>query len=339
VETQQVTSPARRWSVAGLSFLAVVAVAVYVIASHWPAGGASLGLPWWTHGLLLLAVVVELSFRGMKISFAAGACGIRLGPGTAVRATLCGDFLDAIAPARLGAEPARYLVLREAGVPIAGALVTLFLELLLELLALVVIAVVLVALLPWSAALASLAGMVGAYGAFVTGVAALGWFGGRRDGRAPPPDPGRAPGMTGRADAYLRRAARHLHSGVSAVRHARLGVLAVALACSILHVLARLTILPIILLSAGATVALTPVVLWPLVLLYAGALAPAPSGGGVMEFGFSAALGDVIPAELVAASLIWWRFYSFFIYVLLGAAAAGRTAVRVIGGDGAEPPR
>ena len=42
--------------------------------------------------------------------------------GTAARATLGGDFATAITPARIGAEPARFLVLREAGVPAARAL-------------------------------------------------------------------------------------------------------------------------------------------------------------------------------------------------------------------------
>ena len=108
-------------------------------------------------------------------------------------------------------------------------------------------------------------------------------------------------------------------------------MLATALACSILHVLMRLTILPIILYSTGASVPLAPIVLWPLVLLYAGALAPAPSGGGVMEFSFQAALGNTIPEAFVGASLIWWRLYSFFIYVALGALATGRTALRAVG--------
>ena len=129
----------------------------------------------------------------------------------------------------------------------------------------------------------------------------------------------------------LRHAAQHLRTGVGAVRRARPSVMCIALACSIVHVLLRLTILPIVLYSAGAAVALAPIVLWPLVLLYAGALAPAPSGGGVMEFGFSAALGDTIPSAFVATSLIWWRLYSFFIYVALGALAAGRTAMRALG--------
>jgi uncharacterized membrane protein YbhN (UPF0104 family) len=50
-----------------------------------------------------------------------------------------------------------------------------------------------------------------------------------------------------------------------------------------------------------------------------------------MEFGFTAVMDDILPVGLLAASLIWWRFYSYFIYVLLGAFAAGRTVMRALG--------
>ena len=319
-----------RWLIAGLSLLAAIAVAGYIIASQWPQGGTKIGLPWRTHLLLLTAVALELTFRGFKIALAARSCGIPLGAGVAARATLCGDFLDAIAPARTGAEPARFLVMREAGISIAHALVVLFLELVLELLALVAITAALLAVLPWSAAAGALAGMVGVYAAFVLGVAAIAYAGARP--RLASADPARPRGSPWRhrIRVRIRHAGQHLRAGVEAVRHARLPVLAAALGFAILHVLMRLTILPIILYSTGASVPLAPIVLWPLVLLYAGALAPAPSGGGVMEFTFHATLVNTIPAAFIATSLIWWRFYSFFIYVALGAFAAGRTALRAL---------
>ena len=108
-------------------------------------------------------------------------------------------------------------------------------------------------------------------------------------------------------------------------------------------------VLPIIVGAFGAEADLTALVLWPLVLLYGGALIPAPAGGGAMEFGFGEALltvgallalgltgfgaimNDVLPPEILAASLIWWRFYSYYAYVLLGAFAAGRTVMRALG--------
>jgi glycosyltransferase 2 family protein len=328
-EPQSPLSPFR-WVLALVSLIAAGVVSYYVIARHWPEGGASLGLPWWTHFALLGVVAAELACRGLKIAMGARACGITLSAGTAVRATLCGDFLDAITPARVGAEPARFLVLREAGVPIAPALVILFLELFLELLSLVVIAIALVLLLPWSRALAAVASMVGVYATFVFALALVGYLGGRRGGRESPEPETAQRRWIDRMRLRFRHLAQHLQKGMEALRSARLPILAIALAFGVLHVLARLAVLPVILSSAGAAVALVPIVVWPLVLLYAAALAPAPSGGGAMELGFSAALSGVIPAAFLGAALIWWRLYSFFIYVALGALAAGGTAMRAL---------
>ena len=37
---------------------------------------------------------------------------------------------------------------------------------------------------------------------------------------------------------------------------------------------------------------------------------------------------------LLAASLIWWRLYSYYIYVAIGAIAAGRTVMRALNQKG-----
>ena len=78
---------------------------------------------------------------------------------------------------------------------------------------------------------------------------------------------------------------------------------------------------------------LAALILWPLVLLYGGALIPAPAGGGAMEFGFSAIMRDILPPDVLAAALIWWRLYSYYIYVALGALAAGRTVMRALNAE------
>jgi hypothetical protein len=77
-------------------------------------------------------------------------------------------------------------------------------------------------------------------------------------------------------------------------------------------------------------VPLAPLALWPLGFLYGAAVVPAPGGGGAVEMAFRAALGNAIPARLFAAALIWWRFYTFYIYILLGALAAGNTVMRAV---------
>lgn len=320
-----------RWFITGLSFAVALTVALIVIASSWPEGGAPLGLPWWGHVLALTGVTFELTLRSAKIAFSARACGIPLAFGTAARATLGGDFASAITPSRLGAEPARFLVLSEAGVPAARALLVLFLELFVELVSLVVIAAVLLLIAQSSTALTGVVAMVGGYATVVLGAGALAYVLARRRVIGPPPRWARAVGVHAGVWRRIRRALAHLRGSVEALRHARMPVMLLSLGCSVAHILGRLTILPIIIYAYGAEVSLLSLVLWPLVLLYGGALIPAPAGGGALEFGFTAVMDDIIPVGLLAASLIWWRFYSYFIYVLLGAFAAGRTVMRALG--------
>jgi uncharacterized protein (TIRG00374 family) len=319
-----------RWLLVLVSFAAAAGVALWVITSHWPEGGAPLGLSWWAHLLALGAVTFELTLRSAKIALSARACGIPLQFGTAARATLGGDFATAITPARVGAEPARFLVLREAGVPAARALLVLFLELFIELVSLVIIAGVLLAFLPASGALTGVAAMVGGYATVVLGLGVGGWALSRRRTHGPPPRWARAVGLSAGFWRRVQLGLRNLRGSVDALRHARFSMMAASLACSIAHISGRLMTLPIIITSLGAEVNLTSLILWPLVLLYGGALIPAPAGGGAMEFGFSAIMGDILPPDVLAASLIWWRFYSYYVYVLLGAFAAGRTVMRAL---------
>jgi hypothetical protein len=319
-----------RWLLVLVSFVAAAGVALWVISSHWPEGGAPLGLSWWAHLLTLGAVTFELTLRSAKIALSARACGIPLQFGTAARATLGGDFATAITPARVGAEPARFLVLREAGVPAARALLVLFLELFIELVSLVIIAGLLLAFLPASGALTGVAAMVGGYATIVLGLGFGGWVLSRRRAHGPPPRWARAIGLSAGFWRRVQFGLRNLRGSVDALRHARFSMMAASLACSIAHISGRLMTLPIIIASLGADVNLTSLILWPLVLLYGGALIPAPAGGGAMEFGFSAIMGDILPPDVLAASLIWWRFYSYYIYVLLGAFAAGRTVMRAL---------
>src|SRR5262249_54261006 len=99
---------------------------------------------------------------------------------------------------------------------------------------------------------------------------------------------------------------------------------------SVIHVAMRLCVLPALVLGAGAVAPLAPLALWPLGLLYGAAVVPAPGGGGAVELAFRAALAGVIGPSLFAAALLWWRFYTFYIYIVLGAIVAGGTALRAV---------
>ncbi|GJG86971.1 hypothetical protein tb265_21520 [Gemmatimonadetes bacterium T265] len=327
-----------RWILVALSFAAAIAASGYVVWSTWPAEGGTVALPLLAHAFGLGAFLLELFSRAWKIQLSARALRIPLGFGTALRTCLGGDFGAAVTPARSGAEPARYLVLTEARVAPTARLLILFTELFLEMLSLATVAVLLaVGFRGTGGALAGLEGLVGGYAVFVLGVGGGGLLLARRNAGGPPPRWAAWIGA-GRWRA-VQRSVRQLRASVDAVRAARLGTMAIALLASIVHIVARVLVLPGLVygtvLAGGPAVpfvrdAIAPLVLWPLALSYGAAVAPAPGGGGVVEAAFAATLAGTIPAAIFGASLIWWRVYTFYAYVLLGGVATGRTALRAL---------
>jgi uncharacterized protein (TIRG00374 family) len=117
---------------------------------------------------------------------------------------------------------------------------------------------------------------------------------------------------------------------VAAMRTVNRKWMTLSFVASVVHVAMRLCVLPALVLGAGVDAPLAPLALWPLGLLYGAAVVPAPGGGGAVELAFAAALRNVIGPAYFAAALLWWRFYTFYIYIVLGAIAAGRTAVRAL---------
>jgi len=117
---------------------------------------------------------------------------------------------------------------------------------------------------------------------------------------------------------------------VDSVKHIDARWAAGAFVMSVAHVSMRLCVLPALVLGAGASAPLAPLALWPLGFLYGAAVVPAPGGGGAVELAFRAALAGVIGTSLFAAALLWWRFYTFYLYIILGAIVAGDTALRAL---------
>ena len=325
-----------QWLITFLSFAAAFVASGFVIQSNWPAEGATVTLPPLSHLLGASALVAEVLFRSWKIQLSAYALRIPLSFEAAVRVSLGGDFAASITPSRSGAEPARYLVLAEARVDPLGRLLILFTEILLEMLSLGIVAIALALTFRGAGtALAGLVGLVGGYSVFVLGVGALGLGLSRRNAHGPPPAWAESIGLHAGRWRGVQRSLRQLRGSVDAVRRARPGAMTAALLMSVLHVLARVCVLPAIVYGAHAgltpTLAtLAPLVVWPLALQYGAGVAPAPGGGGVVEAAFGATLRHAIPSRIFGASLIWWRFYTFYAYVPLGALAAGRTVLRAL---------
>jgi len=250
---------------------------------------------------------------------------------TALRTTLAGDFGASITPARSGAEPARFLVLAEAGIPTPSALVVLFAELFLEALSLAtVVLVVAIVFRHAGIVLGALVGVVGAYSGFVIGIAVIAVTLSRRHVNDAPPNWARRLGLHGRRWDVIQRWFAQVRSTVDSVRRIDMRWAVAAYTMSVIHVAMRLCVLPALVLGAGASAPLAPLALWPLGLLYGAAVVPAPGGGGAVEIAFRAALAPVIGPSLFAAALLWWRFYTFYIYIVLGAIVAGGTVLRAV---------
>jgi uncharacterized protein (TIRG00374 family) len=257
---------------------------------------------------------------------------IRLPFRVSVRTSLAGDLGGAITPARSGAEPARFLMLAEAGIAPTSALVVLYAELFLEALSLAsVVLVVAILFRHAGVVLGALVGVVGAYAGFVLGVAALAITLARGAVDDTPPRWARRLRLRGGRWRVIRGWLEHVRTTVEAVRNVDLRWAAASYLASVVHVAMRLCVLPALVLPATTReVPVAPLALWPLGFLYGAAIVPAPGGGGAVELAFRAALGDVIPARVFPAALLWWRFYTFYIYIILGAFVAGGVALRAV---------
>jgi uncharacterized protein (TIRG00374 family) len=320
---------ARRWLLTAISFLFTSGAAVYIIRSSWSEEGARVALPLWGHLACFTAASFELLSRSFKIRLSAAALRIPLDVRTSLRASLGGDFGGSITPARSGAEPARFLILREAGLHAADALVVLFLELFLEMLALAGLAFLLALTLGGSSsAVRGVIGMVAGYSTFVLGTGAIGYTAARRWSDGPLPEWAQRLPISGERWQTIQRSLRHLKENVTRMRSARWWLMGVALVSSMAHVLLRLSILPIIIYALGARAPLAQLVLWPLAIYYGGAIAPVPAGGGLVEVAFRGALQGDIPARVLGAALLWWRVYTFYILLVGGAIVTGAAVMR-----------
>lgn len=313
----------------------MVGVSIWAVASNWPPGGMP-WLAWQAHAAATLATLLEITTRALKIQASARAVRMPLSFGTAVRVCLGGDFAAAITPARSGAEPARYLVLAESGMPPGGRVIVLFLELFLEMVSLLVVC----SLLAWmfagrGASARALLALVGGYSTFVLSAGAIGFLLAQHNSHGPPPSWARRLGFNAGRWRRVQMVLRQLRSSIMLLRTARAGMMTVALGGSILHVCFKVAALPVLVFLGDRTFALTmdslaPLVLYPLALFYGGVVVPAPGGGGFIEGAFAATLQHSIPAGIFAASLIWWRFYTFYLYIVVGGLAAGDAAMRAI---------
>ena len=58
--------------------------------------------------------------------------------------------------------------------------------------------------------------------------------------------------------------------------------------------------------------------------------AEGPTDAAPAVHGHAATLSSAIPEGIFVASLLWWRFYTFYLYILVGGLAAGDAALRAL---------
>src|SRR5690349_18070782 len=206
----------RRWLLTAISFLLAIGASVYIVRSSWSEEGARVGLPLWGHVACFTAAFLELLCRSIKIRLSGAALRIPLDLRTSLRVSLGGDFGAALTPARSGAEPARFLILREDGLSVADALVILFLELFLEMLSLAALAVALAVVLgSSSSAVRGLVALVGGYSTVVIGLGVFGYAAARRWADGPAPSWLRRMGVSDGRWRTTQRSLHHLRDNVT----------------------------------------------------------------------------------------------------------------------------
>jgi uncharacterized membrane protein YbhN (UPF0104 family) len=170
--------------------------------------------------------------------------------------------------------------------------------------------------------------MVALYSSFVIGSGAIGYVAATKLSDGPAPAWAARFGIDASRWSDIQRMLRQLRGNVTKMRSARWLVLGGSLVFSILHVLMRLSVLPIVVFALGVRTALGPLMLWPLAIIYGGAAAPVPAGGGLIEIAFRGALDNHLPARILGAALLWWRVYTFYILLVGGALVCGAAVMR-----------
>ena len=321
----------RRWLLVLLSFGATTGITAYILWQGFSKPGPHPTLPLWAHGAAFAVVLLEIGTRSIKLHWSAAALHIPLRFMTSLRVCLGGDFAASITPARSGAEPARFLVLAEDGIAPAPSLLILFAELLLETWSLVVLCAVFLFLFRDAGnVLGLMTGMIGGYALLVLAAGTVAYALSRSHANGPPPGWARSLGLHAGRWRAVQRALRSLRTNLAGLRHASLPPMLGAFLASLVHVGLRLAVLPIIALALDPSFYLSSLVLWPLVFLYGGAIAPAPGGGGAVEFGFQYAYADTMSPAVLGGALLWWRFYTFYLYVLLGGLSVGGTVLKAL---------
>jgi uncharacterized protein (TIRG00374 family) len=250
--------------------------------------------------------------RGTRTTLLARGLGVPLALRQGLTVQVVADGAASITPARVGADPAKILVLRQAGAPLPDCGAILVGEAFSEGIVLTLTVVIMIGVFG-RAGLPALGAMSYVLSTLTVISVALVMSGPNRKRllRALPLSPAR------RVQAL--QAMRHFAGSARRLLHLPVRTKAIILLAAALHLCARLALLPILTAGSVHAAQLPALLAWGLTLLYAGSLVPLPSAGGMMELGFAAVFRAIIPAQALVAVLLWWRIYTFYLGALMGA--------------------
>jgi len=226
----------------------------------------------------------------------------------ALAVNTCGDAVAALTPGRVGGDPIRYLGYVRAGAPTPAILATFGIEIVADAVVLVAVGILLSLLFPSAVreiVTTSLRLARSPHAWLVVAILALALA-----------------GSVILAHRLLPRGmSRLLVSLGEAWRHVRTqspGVLAGATFLTLVSLIARGAVLPV-LLAATRGLGAGTVILASALLVYGQTLAPTPAGAGVVELGFLVGL-QRIPAGALPALILLWRTYTLALGVVAGTA-------------------
>jgi uncharacterized protein (TIRG00374 family) len=273
------------------------------------------------HLLVLAILTLDLLCRGARMVLLASTLGYDVPARTAVVAQLAGEAAAALTPARAGSDAGRMLVLSNAGVRISAGGAIVVAEMIFEVAALLLVAGgLMVAIPPTRSALPAVALYVAVVLVTSLGAVLLAARAAKRPGR-------RLPWLPLSPSHVVRLRETAVAFAAACASLGRLGPARIAaiLTISAVHILARLAILPVLLAAADRAIPVGTTVAACLLLMYGGALVPAPGGGGVIEFAFAMTLEGAI-GPTVGAALVWWRWYTFHLLAGAGGLLLARAA-------------
>ena len=271
---------------------------------------------WLVHPAALGLIALDIVVRAMRLRLLLGS-GRAPRMLDAVAVNAYGDAASALTPARLGGEPARFLGLKRCRVETAPALVVLAAERVVDLSLVALVTLGSLAFLgergfrdvaalarrlaspeflPWFAAVAALVVLAGI----------VAW---RLRHRFPPV-----------VQHSLREALRE-------TRRLSAPVLTGAAALTAVSMLARVAVLPVLLLAFIQLSHPLAAFVGSFALIYSQLLLPTPAGVGGVELGFVAGIAPMLPPTDTAALLVAWRLYSLVIPAGLGGVLLLRDVV------------